>query len=141
MKKLLYQYIEAMAIINPEACNNSSIQIELEQRNEGPIPHLHVYLDSTRNPNNCAYIRLDKAEYAPHHKSIKLNKQQKKEFISIMTLPWSRHITISIYDSDISRPATGYEAAVDTWIETYGETISFNYDEEGFLIMPDYTML
>ena len=54
-----------MEIINPVLCKNSSIEIEVEQRNEVIIPHMHVYLDKTRDPKNCAYVRLDKAEYAP----------------------------------------------------------------------------
>lgn len=34
---------EEMAIINPQFCKNRTIQAEVEQRNEGPIPHLHIY--------------------------------------------------------------------------------------------------
>lgn len=132
--------IYAMSIINPRLCKQLSIQIEVEQRDEGPIPHLHVYLDKTRNPKNCAYIRLDKAEYAPHHKSKKLSKAQKKEFLQVMTSTAPKTMTVSIVSGEF-KPATGYQNAVETWIETFGETVQFNYDDEGFPLMPDYTIL
>lgn len=40
-----------MAIINPTLCKNASIQIEVEQRNEGPIPHCM-----------CIWIKLEVVE-------------------------------------------------------------------------------
>lgn len=130
----------AMAIINPQLCKKSSIQIELEQRDEGPIPHLHVYLDKTRNPKNCAYIRLDKPEYAPHHKSVRMSKKQKREFLEIMNEIVPRAYTLSVTTGQ-ERHATGYENAVETWIQTFGETVEFEYDEEGYPLMPDYSLL
>lgn len=134
-------YLVEMAIINPQACKQASIHIELEQRDEGPIPHLHVYLDKTRNPKNCSYIRLDKAEYAKHHKDGKcITGKAKDEFISIMSNFWNKEFIQSIYSNSI-RKATGYEAAVKTWIDTFGETVPFNYDSDGFPIMPDYNKL
>lgn len=33
---------------------------EVEQEDEGTVPHLHVYLDKTRNPKNCGYVQLSK---------------------------------------------------------------------------------
>lgn len=136
--KHAYEPICAMAIINPQLCKQKSIHIELEQRDEGPIPHLHVYLDKTRNPKNCAYVRLDKAEYSTHHKDGKhFNKRQKKDFIEIMTSIWPKSATFSILDNSM-KVATGYQAAVETWKDTFGETMPFKYDTEGFPIMPDY---
>lgn len=133
--------IDCMAIINPQMCRNSSIQIEVEQANEGPIPHLYVYLDKTRNPKNCSYVRLDAAEYSPHHKDGKrLKGKQKSEFIKILSSIWKDEFIRSIITDEI-REATGYERAVRTWIATFGETIPFNYDNDGFPIMPDYTRL
>ena len=43
--------------------------------------------------------------------------------------------------SDNEKKATGYQAAVETWIDTFGETVAFDYDEEGFPKMPDYNKL
>lgn len=142
MKRVIQgsEYINAMAIINPRLCKERSVQIEIEQRNEGPIPHLHVYLDKTRNPQNCAYIRLDKAEYAPHHISAKMSRQQKKDFIEILTAIAPKQYTVSIINGE-ERHATGYQNAVEIWIETYGETVNFPYDDEGFPQMPDYSNL
>ena len=71
MVKRIYnenQSLKEMAIINPRLCNQLTIQVEIEQRDEGPIPHVHVYHDKTRNPKECSYIRLDKCAYSEHHK-------------------------------------------------------------------------
>lgn len=130
-----------MAIINPSLCKNRSIQVEVEQRNEGMIPHVHVYLDHTRDPKECAYIRLDKPEYSSHHSNGKtLKSNQKKEFIEIMYSIWNAAF-IQSRTTDEVRRATGYQAAVNTWIDTFGETVSFTYDLEGFPVMPDYSKL
>lgn len=142
MKLLIrnYQPIEAMAIINPKLCRNLAIQVEVEQRDEGDIPHLHVYHDKTRNPKKCSYVRLDKAEYSPHHDIVPLGKL-KDQFIYVMTSPWQKHMYIN--NNGIARTATGYEAAVDTWVETFenDDYSKFNTDSEGNLIMPDYSKL
>lgn len=132
--------IYAMAIVNPQLCKNESIQIEVEQRDEGPIPHLHIYLDKTRNPNNCAYIRLDTPEYAPHHSSVKLSKKEKKAFLKVMKEKWPRQFVQSTVSDEV-RTATGYEAAVTIWIDTFGGQDMFKFDESGFPIMPDYSTL
>lgn len=60
MKKMIKhtEDIFCMAIINSVLCKNSSIEIEVEQRNEGPIPHLHVYLDKTRNPKKLCICSI-----------------------------------------------------------------------------------
>lgn len=134
------EVIVCMAIINPVLCKNSSIEIEVEQMNEGPIPHLHVYLDKTRNPKNCAYVRLDKAEYESHHVSKEFSKKKKREFLSIMEAKWDLHF-IRSKTTDSIKEASGYEAAVQTWIETYGETLPFTYDAEGYPVMPNYNSL
>ena len=139
MKKLIKQPIEAMAIINPRLCRELSIQVELEQSNEGPIPHLHVYLDKTRNPKRCAYIRLDEAGYSPHHESAKMSKKNKKDFLKLMHAPNRSSTIYSIFDEDKFHVANGYETAVNTWIDTYpGSEKYFRFDQEGFPVMPDY---
>ena len=135
------EYLVEMAVINPSLCKQKGIQIELEQRDEGPIPHLHVYLDKTRNPRNCAYVRLDKAEYAPHHKNGKrLTGKDKKDFIEIMSNVWKKEYIQSEISEEIKQ-ATGYEAAVKTWIDTFGETVKFEYTEDGYPKMPDYSKI
>lgn len=142
MKRLIIasESVVAMAIINPKLCKNRTIQVEVGQRDEGPIPHLHVYLDKTRNPKNCAYIRLDRPEYAPHHESAKLSKSQKQEFIEVMEEYWSNRFIKSTVSEQVKQ-ASGYEASVDVWIDTFGEWEGFKYDENGFPIMPDYSQL
>ena len=130
-----------MAIINPQLCNNISIQVEVEQRDEGPIPHMHVYHNKTRNPKECSYIRLDAPEYSTHHKdNIPLSNKLKKEFIQVMTQPWQKHI-IAVPSG--YRPATGYEAAVDIWVDTFekGDYSKFNLDADGNVIPIDYSKL
>ena len=109
MKKYIRtsEYIEAMAIVNPRLCKNMTIQIEVDQRDEGPIPHMHVYHDKTRNPKKCSYIRLDKAEYSQHHGyNLPLPAKLKKEFIEVMNSPFRKY-------------SSGYEYAVETWADTY----------------------
>ena len=140
LNNLQEEYLVEMSIINPQLCKQKGIQIELEQRDEGPIPHLHVYLDRSRNPRNCAYVRLDKAEYASHHKGKKLTGRDKKDFIDVMTRIWDKAFLKSNTTDEI-RQATGYQAAVETWIDTFGETVSFEYDEQGFPKIPDYSQL
>lgn len=150
MKKLLYNNYQsdgapiiAMATINPQLCKKYGIRVEIEQANEGPIPHMHVYLDPSRNPKNCAFIRLDKAEYSTHHKtpSLQLNRKQKEEFIEIMNSEWPKQAHFSP-DGSV-RVATGYEAAVDTWVDTWedGDYSKFTLDEHGDPICPDYSVL
>lgn len=135
--------IVAMATINPQLCKEFGIDVEVEQRNEGPIPHLHVYHDRARNPDKCSYIRLDKAEYSDHHKkpSIPLPRKLKKEFIEIMETEWPKQVHVSPNGS--MRVATGYEAAVDTWVDTYeqGDYSKFTVDQNGDPVMPDYSQL
>lgn len=146
MKKLVKSdpsNIFCMSVINPQLCKQLSVQIEVEQRDEGPIPHMHVYLDKHRDSRNCSYIRLDKAEYSTHHGDDckKLTKKQKKDFLQVMTDLWKKqYIESRTNPNDIKR-ATGYEAAVDIWIDTFGETVQFQYDQKGFPVMPDYSLL
>ena len=143
MKKLIRstEQIEAMAIINPMLCNNLTIQVEVEQRNEGPVPHVHVYHDKTRNLRKCSYVRLDKAEYSNHHKhSIPLPKNLKKQFIDVMNSTWE---SIGVKTPTGWRSSTGYEAAVKTWVETFehGDYSKFTFDSDGNLVSPDYNQL
>ena len=116
------------------------IQVEIEQSNEGPIPHVHVYHDKTRNPKKCSYVRLDKAEYSSHHDVLKLPKNLKQQFIECMHQTWEgRALTLK---DRAMRYATGYEAAVAIWVESYEDDYSkFNLDENGVPIMPDYSQL
>ena len=134
--------ITAMATINPGLCKKYGIEVEIEQRNEGDVPHLHVYHNTNRNPKECSYIRLDKAEYSTHHKdNLPLSKKLKIQFIEIMSTVWMKHYHESP-DGSI-RAATGYEVAVDTWVECYedGSYAKFTLDQNGDPIMPDYNKL
>ena len=131
-----------MAIINPNMCNQMTIQIEVEQRDEGPIPHLHVYHNKERNPKECSYIRLDKCAYSTHHKdNLPLPKNLKKQFLKVMNSIYRGRV---IYDNnDNVYPATGYQAAVMIWAETFenGSLDKFNLDENGLIKQIDYSNL
>lgn len=134
--------ITAMVTINPGMCKQYDIEVEVEQRDEGEIPHIHVYPNTKRNPRECSYIRLDKPEYSNHHKhNKKMSKKLKKQFISIMESNWDKHYR-ECGNGEI-RVATGYEGAVDTWVECYenGEYTKFTLDQNGDPVMPDYTKL
>ena len=143
MITLMYEAnpLNEMAIINPKMCKQLSIQVEIEQRDEGPIPHVHVYLDKTRNPKNCAFVRLDRPEYSIHHKDgKKMTKNQKQEFIEIM------NSLSSTFLSDINGnpvKTTWYQHAVHIWVETFedGSLDKFNVDENGIIEPIDYSVL
>lgn len=144
MKKVIKssEYIACMALINPQLTEQSSILVEVFQQNEGPIPHVHVFHDKTRNKKKCSLVRLDKPEYSDHHdKIVVMPKKVKEEFLKIMTAKWPKHIVEN--PDGTFRPATGYEAAVDIWVDTFekGSYNKFPTDENGNLISIDYSNL
>ena len=132
------------ALINPKL--NKSIKkpiyIGVPQGEEGPIPHIHVYHDSSRSVRRCSFIRLDKAEYSSHHNVVRLPRELQKSFLEVLTTIWPNyHVTEK---SGKDRPATGYEAAVDFWLDTQepAKNIKFEIDEKtGIWIMPPYDKL
>lgn len=145
-----YMSITAMATINPQMCKDNIIRIEVVQSNEGPNPHVHVYSGSGKS-GKCSYISLTDAKYAEHHGNCpKLTKREKEQFVKIMSAIWSKY-WIELYRLDgfgrrtsetYAERATGYEAAVQIWCDTYaGSESKFNYDESGRPIMPDYSKL
>ena len=137
-----FESLNEVTIINPKMCKQLSIQVEVEQRDEGHVPHVHVYLDKTRNKKNCAYIRLDVPEYCTHHKDGKhLSRKQKEEFIELME---SMIRGAAIYDNDGNMlQANGYQNAVMIWSETWenGSLEKFKLDENGIIVTPNYRVL
>lgn len=140
------RYVAAMATINPQMQNNWAMHAVIFDRDEGPIPHIHVYHDASHD--KCAYVRLDTPEYSLHHdqkdpnlKNSPLSKKQLANLIKLLSSPWPKHF-IQLADGTI-RVATGYEYCVTTWIDAYGdkESDKFTYDEAGNLVMPDYSKL
>ena len=137
--KLQEEYLVEMAIINPKMCRNLTIQVEVEQKNEGPIPHLHVYHDKSRNPRKCSYIRLDEVAYVPYHDEIKLPEKLKSQFIELMTAPSNDYME---NNKGTVVKLNGYQTAVKTWVDTFEDDYSkFNLDEDGIVIPLDYTKL
>lgn len=134
------QYLYEMAIINPRMCRNLTIQVEIEQRDEGPIPHVHVYHDKTRSKRKCSCVRLDEAKYTIHHKGEKpLPKKLKEQFIELMNAP-----TNIFKDDKNGNPIrlNGHQSAVSIWQDTYGDEYShFEFDENGIPVTPDYSQL
>jgi len=130
-----------MAQINPKLSKSIKrpIYIGVPQGREGPIPHAHVYHNSSLNKKECSFIRLDIPEYSPHHDKIPLPRELEKSFISVLREEWPKY---NITEKDgTTRAATGYEAAMDMWIDSNGlaDNIVLNIDEEtGVWIMPDY---
>lgn len=137
--KLNEELLMEMAIINPRKCRNLTIQVEVEQRDEGPIPHLHVYHDKTRNQKKCSYVRLDEVDYAPFHDKIVLPKKLKAQFIELMTEPSGDYIKDN--NGDVIE-LTGYQSAVKTWVDTFEDDYGkFETDENGVVIPLDYSLL
>lgn len=144
MKKVIKsaEYISCMALINPQLAEQCGILVEVFQRDEGSIPHVHVFHDKTRNPKKCSWVRLDKPEYSDHHgKIVTMPKKVKDEFIKIMTGTWKKHVVEN--PDGTFRSATGYEAAVDIWVDTFehGSYAKFPKDSNGNLILIDYSNL
>lgn len=134
--------LKEMAIINPKMCKQLTIQVEVEQRDEGEIPHVHVYHDKTRNPKNCSYVRLDKCAYSDHHKdNIPLPKNLKKQFIELMSANYIGHYITD--NTGKPYPATGYQIAVQTWAETFedDDLSKFELDDRGLIKQIDYSNL
>lgn len=136
--------IEAMGVINPQLCKSLNLRVSVVQGGEGEIPHMHVYHGLTNDLSKCSYIRLDVPEYSEHHDddvNLKLDKDQKKALIKILTSPWPKHFREM--GNGTIRALTGYEAAVDMWVETYedGDYSKFTLDMNGDPIMPDYSKL
>ena len=112
-------------------------RVDVVQGGEGPIPHMHILMKT----GEVAYPRLDVAEYSDHHKDgYVFNGKEKREFINFMGKTWDRRL-IQSRTTDEVKIATNYEAAVDTWIETYDGEDKFNFDSDGFPISPDYSQL
>ena len=158
--------INAMSTINPQMVNKSDPYVApvVPQGQEGPIPHLHVYHSREAKDNSkhkgrnrkekeTSFILLNKAEYAPFHQGLPIGKR-KDNLVANLTSVWSKeYITINVLDEKGNLtgetkvvPATGYEAAVLTWIDTHESDIEigkakFQWDKEGRPIMPDYSSL
>ena len=143
-----HEPIMAMATINPQLCKTKSIRVEVVQGGEGDKAHVHVYW----NDGNVSYIDLTAPIYAEHHhkkKGVPLTRKKRDEFVDIMSKVWKKY-AVELYKLDSSgnptdetyyEPATGYEAAVQVWVDTYGEDDRFRYEKDGRPIMPDYTNL
>ena len=140
--------IMAMATINPQLCKQKSIRVEVVQGGEGNKAHVHVYW----NDGNVSYIDLTAPVYAEHHhgnKGVPLSRKTKEEFIEIMSTIWNKYaIELHELDADGNPTdktyfvrATGYEAAVQVWIDTYGMDNRLSFDKSGRPIMPDYTQI
>lgn len=138
--KLEEQYLYEMAIINPRMCRNLAIQVEIEQRDEGPIPHVHVYHDKTRDRRKCSCVRLDEAKYTIHHKGEKpLPRKLKEQFIELMNNPSNEYMKNN--KGDLVE-LNGHQLAVKIWQDTYGDEYShFEFDENEIPITPDYRKL
>ena len=134
------EYLYEMAIINPRMCRGLTIQVEIEQRGEGPIPYVHVYHNKSRNPRECSCVRLDKAEYTVHHKTEKpLPRKLKHQFIELMNTPSGEYMKNK--NGEIVE-LNGHQVAVKIWRATYGDDYSlFNFDSDGIPITPDYEKL
>lgn len=131
-----------LALINPELCKRSSIEIAIEQHDtETTIPYLHIFLDNMWDLKNCAFVRLDKPEYVPEKNTIRLSTKQKEELLYILSSESKDHWITSIVDKNNIKIATGYEVAVQVWTDTFEENDKIQYDKNGFPVMPDYAML
>lgn len=140
--------IMAMATINPKLCNTKSIRVEVVQGGEGNKAHVHVYW----NDGRISYVDLTAPIYAEHHHGkagVPLDRKTRDEFVEIMSTLWSKYaIELFKLDED-GEPtnetyfvrATGYEAAVQLWVDTYGDDNRFKFEKDGRPIMPNYNKI
>ena len=136
--------IMAMATINPQLCKQKTIRVEVVQGNEGNKAHVHIYW----NDGRVSYVDLTAPIYAEHHKDtgFPLGRKQRKELAEIMSTVWPKYaIELHKLDNDGNPTgetyfvrATGYEAAVQVWIDTHGEDKRFKFEKDGRPIMPNY---
>lgn len=142
MKKLVHPAY-SMTMINPPLTKTLSIEVCLYDGNEGPIPHVHVYHDKTRNPRKCSVVRLDKAEYSSHHgvPVVRMPRSVKKQFIQVMKEKWSK-FRIEDAKGNVYVP-TGYDMCVQIWTNSFEDDSydKFVLDENGVPVMPDYSVL
>lgn len=96
----------------------------------------------TMNSGDVAYVRLDCPEYADHHadRPYRLNARERKDLQARMDKVWGRRF-IQSHAPDAIEPATGHEAAVDIWPETYGGDGFFDFNKDGYHAPIDYTDL
>lgn len=140
--------ITAMATINPKLCKMKSIRVEVVQGGEGNKAHVHVYW----NDGAVSYVDLTDCKYAEHHhgkKGVPLNRKTREEFVDIMSSIWDKY-GLELFKLDANGEptdetyftrATGYEAAVQVWVDTYGDDPRFKFEPDGRPIMPDYSQL
>lgn len=102
------------------------------------VPHVHVAFSSNKaSKENTAYICLNKAAYAPHHKNgLKVNARQLDALIAFFN-------TIDPNSKDtFGEELTCWEVAVRQWFAAYGKkTNLWEIDDNGKYIMPDYSKL
>ena len=140
--------IMGMDTINPKLSRYKAIRVEVPQGGEGPKAHVHVYWKD----GNVSYIDLTAPMYAEHHHGkagIPLTRDTRDEFVKIMSTIWNKY-AIELFKLDATGnptdethfvKATGYEAAVQIWIDTYDMDDRFKFNMDGRPIMPDYSKI
>ena len=76
----------------------------------------------------CIYS-IGQGRISSAKKSIRLSEKQKEELIYILTSECNGNWIASIVDKSNIKAATGYETAVQTWIDTYEENNKIQYDK------------
>ena len=148
------EYIYAMATINPQLNNQHTSRVFIAEQNEGKNkPHMHVEFEGKRGRTVTAYVSLTEAAYSDHHRyGVMMTPKVKEEFLNVMTTLWMKHhVEENVYDEKGEPtgqtqlvPATGYEAAVQIWMDTWdpGSEARYQWDDKtGRAIMPNYEIL
>lgn len=118
-------------------------RIAVVQGGEGPVPHMHMYFasKSEKREEFISYPCLHEAIYAPQHPNGKrLNAQERKALVEFLNTFRKGAFTADAKGDPI--PCNCWREAVDIWLMTYGDEKGlFRYDEDGELVMPDYSEL
>lgn len=98
----------------------------------GYIPHVHVRDTNSRGKRYETCVKLESNEYFLHgHYKDKMNSSMRKAFNAFMNEPCKNN-----------RYQNNYDFAVDMWNSNNSSaTVTPQYDENGKIVVPDYTSL
>lgn len=136
-RELLMEMAEIYRGYNKDHNIRNGFRVWIEP-NEGLVPHVHVVFKGKNGPET-AYVCLCKAEYLSGHDSRILNTKERKDL--------QRFFETEV--ETVRGTMTCWELAVFDWeqniigdrIKTEAFKNAFEYDDNGNMVMPDYTKL
>ena len=101
---------------------------------------MHFRHKEDKDQQYISYICLHEAKYAPQHKKGKrLTNSERDALIEFFNILRDKRYTKEKDGQYV--PCNCWQECAYTWIDTWGDKGFFKRDEDGILIMPDYTKL